>query len=241
MRILLVESSHGVRQHICSALTRSAFVVTAASDGEEGWFLGDTEELAAIVVSMSLPGLDGLTLIKRWRKANCSIPILLLSSSDAISRRLEGFNAGADDCLDKPYDIDELIARLRSLVRRHAGSSSARVPLGRFVLDLAQMKVTVNGAKIELSPLEYRLIAYLGINRGRVISSTKLMEHIYPASDGIDANALAVLVGRIRRKVGEDIIETRRGFGYIIPRKPPEVLPAAAVESPKTVSEFVTV
>jgi two-component system OmpR family response regulator len=240
MRVLLVDTSHDVRENIGSALTKSGFIVSATSDGEEGWFLGDTEELAAIVVGMSLPKLNGVALIKQWRRANRSIPIFLLNPGNAIGRRLEGFDAGADDCLDKPYDLDDLIARLRAVVRRYAGHSSARMPLGRLVLDHAQMKVTVYGAQLDLSPLEYRLIAYLGTNQGRVISSSILMEHIYPASEEIDANTLAVLVGRIRRKVGEDLIETRRGFGYIIPRKPPEPPLAVAVESPKTVSEFVS-
>jgi two-component system OmpR family response regulator len=190
------------------------------ADGEDAWFLGDTEDYAAIILDLGLPKMDGLAVLKRWRHAGLSTPILVLTARSTWVERVEGINAGADDYLAKPFIMEELLSRLRAIVRRSTGHASSVITIGDIAFDQTQMKVTVRGVPITLSPLEYRLLAYLVLHQGQVVSRIELTEHVYAQDYEHDSNVLEVLVGRVRKKLGSNLIETRRGFGYIVLRAP---------------------
>jgi DNA-binding response OmpR family regulator len=191
-------------------------VVETERNGEEAWFRGDTEDYGAIVLDLGLPGMDGLSVLKRWRASGRHTPVLVLTARGTWAERVDGIDAGADDYLPKPFRMEELLARLRAIVRRTAGHASSLVEIGEVSLDERQMRVCVRGVPIGLSPLEYRLVAYLMLRRGRVVSQAELSENIYGQDDAHDSNAIEVLVGRVRKKLGTDLIETRRGFGYLV-------------------------
>jgi DNA-binding response OmpR family regulator len=220
MRLLLVEDDRRIAADVEGALKAAGYVVETVRDGEEAWFRGDTEDYGAIVLDLGLPGMDGLTVLKRWRANGRTMPVLILTARGSWAERVDGIDAGADDYLPKPFRMEELLARLRSIVRRSAGHASSLVVAGDLELDERQMKVTVRGVPVALSPLEYRLIAYLLRHRGRVISQHELDENVYGHGEDHDSNALEVLVGRVRKKLGPDLIETRRGFGYLVPETP---------------------
>lgn len=217
MRILVVEDDRRIAADIVRALEAAGYVVEVARDGEEAWFLGDTEDYAAIILDLGLPGMDGLAVLKRWRQNDRSTPVLILTARGSWAERVDGIDAGADDYLPKPFRMEELLARLRSIVRRSAGQASSVVRVGEVTLDERQMKVSLRGIPVTLSPLEYRLAAYLLLHCGRVVSQQELSENIYGQGDAHDSNAIEVLVGRVRRKLGPGLIETRRGFGYLVP------------------------
>lgn len=217
MRVLLVEDDRRIAADVSAALTAAGYVVETVRDGEEAWFRGDTEDYGAIVLDLGLPGMDGLSVLKRWRVNGRGTPVLILTARGSWAERVDGIDAGADDYLPKPFRMEELLARLRSIVRRAAGHASSVVEVGDVGLDERQMKVTVRGAPVALSPLEYRLVAYLVMRRGRVVSQGELSENVYGQDDAHDSNAIEVLVGRVRKKLGTDLIETRRGFGYVVP------------------------
>ena len=217
MRVLVVEDDDRIRDDVTRALAAAGYVVETASDGEDAWFRGDTEDYGAIVLDLGLPGMDGLAILKRWRDNGRSTPVLVLTARGSWAERVEGIDAGADDYLPKPFRIEELLARLRAIVRRSAGQASSLHAVGDLVLDERQMRAAVGGVPVSLTALEYRLLAYLVLNRGRVVPQTELLEHVYGDEDARDANALEVLIGRARRKVGAERIETRRGFGYLVP------------------------
>jgi DNA-binding response OmpR family regulator len=161
--------------------------------------------------------MDGLAVLKRWRQNGRSTPVLILTARGSWAERVDGIDAGADDYLPKPFRMEELLARLRSIVRRSAGHAASVVSAGDVTLDERQMKIFVRGVPVSLSPLEYRLAAYLLLHRGRVVSQQELSESIYGQGDAHDSNAIEVLIGRVRRKLGAELIETRRGFGYLVP------------------------
>jgi two-component system, OmpR family, response regulator len=192
-------------------------VVETVSDGEEAWFRGDTDDYGAIVLDLGLPGMDGLSVLKRWRANGRANPVLILTARGSWAERVDGIDAGADDYLPKPFRMEELLARLRSIIRRSAGHASSMVTAGDLTLDERQMRVSVRGVPVALSPLEYRLVAYLLLHRGRVVSQHELDENVYGHGEEHDSNALEVLIGRVRKKLGTELIETRRGFGYIVP------------------------
>lgn len=214
MRILLVEDDDGIAATIRSALEMVGFLVERESDGENGWFRGDTEAFDAIVLDLGLPLLDGLTILKRWRKAGSTTPIMILTARGNWDERVEGIDAGADDYLTKPFRVEELIARVRALLRRAAGHPSPIIEFGDISLDTRQMRVTKGGLPVQLAPQEYRLVSYLLHNRGRVIGQPELTEHLYLQDFELDSNAIEVLVRRVRQKLGAAAITTRRGFGY---------------------------
>jgi len=220
MRVLLVEDDRRIASDVARALTAAGCVVETVSDGEEAWFRGDTEDYAAIVLDLGLPKMDGLSVLKRWRANGRRTPVLILTARGSWAERVDGIDAGAHDYLPKPFRMEELLARLRSIVRRSAGHASSLVTVGEVTLDERQMKVSVRGVPVSLSPLEYRLVAYLLMHRGRVITQQELDENVYGHDETRDSNALEVLIGRVRRKLGADLIETRRGFGYIVPEPP---------------------
>lgn len=216
MRALLVEDDPVIADDAASALESAGCVVTRATDGEDAWFLGDTEDFAVIVLDLGLPKLDGLSVLKRWRAEGRDAPVLILSARGAWMEKVEGIEAGADDYLAKPFESGELIARVRALVRRAAGRAHPVMQIGRLTLDTRRMSVAVDGAPRQLSPLEYRLIDFLAHQDGRAVSASELADHLHGADDAVDANAIEALVARLRRKIGGDVIATRRGFGYVL-------------------------
>lgn len=217
MRLLLVEDDPDVGSDLAAALGSAGFVVEHARDGEDAWFRGDTEEYDAVVLDLGLPRLDGLSVLRRWRAASRVFPVLILSARGDWTEKVEGIESGADDYLAKPFEMGELLARTRALVRRAAGRVSPLLTCGRLVLDTRHMSATFDGTPIRLSPLEYRFFDYLAHQPGRAVSAGELAEHLYGASESGDTNAIEALVTRLRRKFGADIVETRRGFGYLLP------------------------
>jgi len=216
MRILLVEDDRRIRQDVQAALASAGYVVEAVGDGEDAWFRGSTEDYAAVVLDLGLPGLDGMSLLKRWRGEGRVFPVLILTARGTWRERVEGIDAGADDYLPKPFVMEELLARLRAVLRRHGGHAAAEIAVGDVVLDPRQIRVTRNGTALSLSPQEYRLVSYLMHNAGRVVSQQELAEHLQAEHYERESNAVEVLVGRVRRKLGGGFIETRRGFGYLV-------------------------
>lgn len=216
MRILLVEDDERIALDVSKALRAAGYVVELATDGEAAWFLGDTEDFAAIILDLGLPSLDGLTVLKRWRQQGRETPVLVLTARGSWSERVEGIDAGADDYLPKPFQLEELLARLRSIIRRSAGRGSSVLKVGQVSLDERSMTIRIDDVPIELSTLEYRLVAYLMHRRGQVVPQSELVEHVYGV-DHRNSNAVEVLVARVRKKMGGAFIETRRGFGYLVP------------------------
>jgi len=216
MRVLLGEDDERIAANVDSALALAGFAVDRQSDGEEIWFRGDTEAYDAVVLDLGLPTLDGLTILKRWRKAGRAMPVLVLTGRGNWDERVEGIDSGADDYLTKPFRVEELVARLRGLIRRSTGNAAPILEAGEIALDTRQMRVSRAGQPLALTPQEYRLVAYLMHHRGRVVDQLELTEHLYLQDFERESNAVEVLIARVRRKLGPDVIETRRGFGYII-------------------------
>jgi two-component system OmpR family response regulator len=216
MKILLVEDDARIAAEVGLALHAAGYIVDAVADGEDGWFRGDTEEYDAAVLDLGLPGMDGLSILKKWRANDRRFPILILSARGSWSERVEGIDSGADEYLPKPFHMAELLARLRAIIRRSAGNAATTLSIGPLLLDPRQMRVTQDGQPVNLSPQEYRLLSYLMHHAGRVVTQIELTEHLYAQDFERDSNAIEVLVGRVRRKLSIDLIETRRGFGYII-------------------------
>jgi len=217
MRVLVVEDDRRIASDVSRALEASGYVVETVANGEEAWFLGDTEDYGAVILDLGLPGMDGLAVLKRWRANERLMPVLILTARGSWAERVDGIDAGADDYLPKPFRMEELLARLRSIVRRSAGHGSSVMTAGEITLDERQMRVTRRGVPITLSPLEYRLVAHLLRNRGRVVSQQEIDENVYGHGEEHDSNTLEVLIVRVRKKLGADAIETRRGFGYLMP------------------------
>lgn len=214
MRILVVEDDPDLNRQIVDALIEAGYVVDAATDGEEGHFLGDTEPYDAVILDIGLPGMDGLTILETWRKDERTMPVLMLTARDRWSDKVAGIDAGADDYLAKPFHIEEVLARLRALIRRSAGHASSEITCGELVFDTRTSKVTYQGKPIKLTSHELRLLSYLLHHSGEVISRTELTEHLYDQDFDKDSNTIEVFVGRLRKKIGADIIETVRGLGY---------------------------
>lgn len=214
MRALIVEDHAPLAAQLRDALAEAGFVADLAADGEEALFLGETEPYDVVVLDLGLPRLDGLTVLKRWRAAGRAMPVLILTARDAWSEKVAGLNAGADDYLAKPFVMPELVARLQALVRRAHGHVSPEIALGRLVVDTAAQRALLDGVPVRLTGLEYRLLAYLALRAGQVVSKTELTEHLYAQDFDRDSNTLEVMVGRLRRKLGDGMIETLRGQGY---------------------------
>lgn len=216
MRILLAEDDGRIAADVAKVLRANGYVVEVVSDGEEAWFRGDTEDYAAIVLDLGLPKMDGLSVLKRLRAGGRRTPVLILTARGSWAERVDGIDAGADDYLPKPFQMEELVSRLRAIIRRASGQASSVLSAGEVTLDERQMKVSVRGVPIALSTLEYRVVAYLMMHRGRIVPPSELDENVYGHGEDHGSNALEVLVGRVRRKLGADLIETRRGFGYTV-------------------------
>ncbi|WP_316224827.1 MULTISPECIES: response regulator transcription factor [unclassified Bradyrhizobium] len=216
MRVMLVEDDSRLASEVTRTLQAAGYLVETVADGEEAWFRGDTEDYGAVILDLGLPGMDGLSVLKRWRSAGRHMPVLILTARASWAERVDGIDAGADDYLPKPFRNEELLARLRAIVRRSSGHASSVLISGDLALDERQMKVTMRGVPVALSQLEYRLVAYLLRQSGRVVPQHELEENVYGLGHEHDSNALEVLVRRVRKKLGSEIIETRRGFGYLI-------------------------
>ena len=216
MRALAVEDDPRILRDVTAALTAAGFHVQTTRDGEEAWFLGDTEDYDLVVLDLGLPKMDGLAMLKRWRAGGRSMPVLVLTARSAWTERVEGIDAGADDYLPKPFHMEELVARARSLVRRAAGQAAPTWSAGELAIDPIRMTASLRGVQLTLSPLEYRLLAYLALHQERVVAPTELLEHLYGDDDAREANALEALVARLRRKLGPGVLGTRRGFGYFL-------------------------
>lgn len=216
MRVLIVEDEERIAADVGDAVTAGGYVAEIARNGEDAWFKGGTENYAAIILDLGLPGLDGLTVLKRWRSEGIATPVLVLTARGAWSERVDGIDAGADDYLPKPFRMEELMARLRALLRRSAGRAEPVVTVGKVSLDPRTRHVTVGGIPVSLTPLEFRLLNFLFHHRGRVVSQSELSDNLYSHDSERDSNAIEALVGRLRRKLKADVIETRRGFGYIV-------------------------
>ena len=222
MRVLIVEDEPDLARQLKAALGDAGYAVDHAPDGEEAQFLGDTEPYDAIVLDLGLPKIDGVSVLERWRKDGIATPVLILTARDGWSQKVAGFDAGADDYLTKPFHTEELLARLRALLRRTAGHASANLQCGELRLDPKAARASVMGEPLRLTSLEYRLLHYLMMHQGRVISRTELVEHLYDQDFDRDSNTIEVFIGRLRKKVGPDRIETVRGLGYRLTPLPGE-------------------
>jgi len=216
MRVLLAEDDRTLSGLIETTLTSAAFLVDVEGDGEIIHYRGDTEDFDAVLLDLGLPSLDGLTILKRWRKAGRSMPVLILTARDQWEERVEAIEAGADDYIVKPFRMEEMIARLRAVLRRANGHAGTTIRFAGYVLDHRRMQLSREGIPIELTPQEYRVLSYLALHRGEVISQLRLTEHIYSQDFERNSNSIEVLVGRLRRRVGAEVIKTKRGFGYYI-------------------------
>ncbi len=214
MRLLVVEDDKDLNRQLAVALREASYTVDVAFDGEEGHFLGDTEPYDAVVLDLGLPVIDGVTVLTRWRAAGRDMPVLILTARDTWSEKVAGFDAGADDYVTKPFRIEEVLARLRALIRRAAGHASAELVCGAVRLDTRTDRVTRDGAQVKLTAHEYKVLSYLMHHKDQVVSRTELIEHIYDQDFDRDSNTIEVFVGRLRRKIGNDLIDTMRGLGY---------------------------
>ena len=214
MRLLVVEDDPNLQKQIQEALDDAGYIVDTAKDGEEGHYLGDTEPYDAIILDLGLPKIDGLTVLEKWRNSKKKFPVLILTARDRWSEKVSGFDAGADDYLTKPFQMEELLARLRALIRRSAGHATSDIEFGPLKLETKSNKVYVDGKKLKLTSHEYKIIEYFLHHQDKVISRTELTEHIYDQDFDRDSNTIEVFIGRLRKKLGLNIIKTERGYGY---------------------------
>ena len=214
MRILIVEDDKDLNQQLFDVLIEAGYVVDRAYDGEEGHFLGDTEPYDAVILDIGLPVMDGISVLEKWRRDDRKMPVLLLTARDRWSDKVAGIDAGADDYVAKPFHVEEVLARIRALIRRSVGLASSEISVGPVRLDTKSSRVSVDGKNIKLTSHEFRLISYLLHHQGEVVSRTELIEHLYDQDFDKDSNTIEVFIGRLRKKLVVDIIETVRGLGY---------------------------
>jgi two-component system OmpR family response regulator len=216
MRLLVVEDDKDLNRQIVTALVEAGYAVDRAFDGEEGWFLGDTEPYDAVVLDLGLPRKDGVSILCEWRKCGRTMPVLILTARDRWSDKVQGFDAGADDYVAKPFHMEEVLARLRALLRRAAGHATSELICGPVCLDTRAGRVFVDGQPVKLTSHEYRLLSYLMHHAGRVVSRSEIVDHLYDQDFDRDSNTIEVFVGRLRKKLGVDVIKTLRGLGYLL-------------------------
>lgn len=214
MRILLVEDEPTLSEQITLALQEASYVVDRANNGRDGAFLGETETFDVIILDLGLPQIDGLTVLKQWRAKGLTTPVLILTARDSWHEKVAGIDAGADDYLSKPFHMEELLARLRALIRRASGNANSTLQCGPVQLDTRSSRVTVEGQLVMLTSHEFKVLSYLMHHQDQIISRTALTEHIYAQDFDRDSNTIEVFVGRLRKKIPPDLIETVRGLGY---------------------------
>jgi two-component system OmpR family response regulator len=214
MRLLVVEDDQDLNRQLVSVLSQAGYAVDSAFDGEEGHFLGDTEPYDAVILDLGLPKLDGLSVLESWRRDDRKMPVLILTARDRWSDKVAGIDAGADDYVAKPFHVEEVLARVRALLRRSAGHAKSELECGSLRLDTKLARVTHNGVPVKLTSLEYRLLAYLMHHQDRVVPRLELVEHLYEQDFDRDSNTVEVFIGRLRKKLDADSIVTVRGLGY---------------------------
>ncbi len=214
MRVLVVEDDLDVSRQISETLRQAKYVIDVAHDGEEGQFLGDTELYDVVILDLGLPKLDGLSVLQHWRQGQREMPVLILTARDTWREKVAGLRAGADDYLAKPFELEELLARVEALIRRSSGHASSILECGPLALDVSSTRLTLDGRPVVLTALEFRTLAHLMRYKDRVISKTELTEHLYDQDFDRDSNVIEVLVNRLRKKLGTGLIKTHRGLGY---------------------------
>lgn len=214
MRVLLVEDDVELARRLGAGLGEAGFAVDYAADGDEALYIGETQDFDAVVLDLGLPKMPGLEVLRRWRRAERNMPVLVLTARDAWTERVEGLNAGADDYMGKPFQTAEVVARLRALVRRAAGAASPLLRFGDITLDAAAGVARLGEAPVELTARELRILGYLMHRIGRIVSQAELIDHVYGLDDTRESNTIEVYVGRLRKKLGRDAIRTIRGLGY---------------------------
>ncbi len=216
MRLLVVEDEPDLNRQLVEALSEAGYAVDMAVDGEEGHFLGDTEPYDAVVLDLGLPRMDGISVLEQWRRDHRDMPVLILTARDRWSDKVAGMDAGADDYVAKPFHMEEILARIRALLRRSTGHASSEIEVGALRLDTRLSRVTLDGAAVKLTSHEFRLLSYLVHHSGRVVSRTELIEHLYDQDFDRDSNTVEVFIGRLRKKLPPDMIKTVRGLGYCL-------------------------
>jgi len=214
VRLLVVEDEPALADQLVTSLSEAGYAVDHAADGEDADFMGGTTHYDAAILDLGLPKVDGITVLKRWRGAGRTFPVLILTARGSWHDKVEGLDAGADDYLAKPFQMEELLARLRSLLRRASGHATAELTCGPVTLDTRSGRVTVDGTPVTLTAHEYRVLAYMMHRPGQIASRSALIDHIYAQDFDRDSNTIEVFVARLRRKLGPEIIETVRGLGY---------------------------
>jgi two-component system OmpR family response regulator len=218
--LLLVEDELVLAQQLSRALSEAGYAVDVTGDGEKAEFLGRTEGYDAVVLDLGLPKMDGLTVLRHWREAGIATPVLVLTARGSWHEKVQGIDGGADDYMAKPFQIEEVLARVRALIRRSSGQVTPELRCGNVVLDPRVSRVTVNGAPVKLTGHEFRVLSYLMHHRGRIVPQSELTEHIYSQGFDRDSNTVEVFIARLRRKLGTSFIETVRGMGYRIEERP---------------------
>ena len=214
MRLLVVEDDPDLLRQLTNTLRADGYAVDQAADGEEAEYLGEVEPYDAVVLDLGLPIKDGVSVLKSWREKKLTMPVLILTARGNWSEKVTGFDAGADDYLTKPFQMEELQARIRALIRRAAGHASPIIECGPVRVDTGAATVSVNGEPISLTGHEYKLLSYLVHHANNIVSRTELTEHIYDQDFDRDSNTIQVFIGRLRKKLGVDVIKTVRGLGY---------------------------
>ncbi len=214
MRVLVVEDEVDLNRQLCEALSEAGYAVDSSVEGEDAHFLGETEPYDAVVLDIGLPGMDGIAILEKWRAAGHNMPVLMLTARDRWSDKVSGIDAGADDYVAKPFHMEEVLARLRALIRRAAGHASSEISIGPVTVDTRQSRVTMDQQTVKLTSHEFRLLSYLFHHKGEVVSRTDLIQHLYDQDFDRDSNTIEVFVGRLRRKLYPEVIETVRGLGY---------------------------
>jgi two-component system OmpR family response regulator len=216
MRILIVEDEASLARQLTSSIAEAGYAVDHAADGEHADFLAQTEQYDAMVLDLGLPKIDGLTLLRKWRDSGLVTPVLVLTARGSWHEKVQGIDGGADDYVSKPFRLEEVLARLRALMRRASGHLTPELRAGRVTLDPRRTRVTLDGAPVKLTSHEFRVLSYLMHHRGRAVSQAELIEHIYAQDFDRDSNTVEVFIARLRRKLGASLIETVRGLGYRI-------------------------
>jgi two-component system OmpR family response regulator len=216
VRVLVVEDEARLAEQVAAALEGAGYAVDRAADGERADFLAQTERYDAVLLDLGLPKIDGLSLLRQWREAGIATPVLVLTARGTWHEKVQGIDGGADDYVAKPFRMEEVLARLRALIRRASGQLTAELRCGPVTLDPRGGRVTLEGAPVKLTSHEFRVLSYLMHHRGRVVSQSELVEHIYAQSFDRDSNTVEVFIARLRRKLGASFIETVRGLGYRI-------------------------